>query len=669
MSGQRPDPHGLRRRHRAARSTAVRSSQGRPTSQRHRRAEYFPGADHGGTPKHVDFTAQGLARPRRGEAGGQQLAHVLGRQRRQGGATRARRCRRCGTAPWNYPLTPFHLKNVTFCDNPYPCTWDPEQAVLVAGQPQAERHPGLLLRQQVARPPDGGPDRLHRGGRQLPGQRTAATTGRGQDAVDTQTDDGANTDHGLPDGGHIDNANMATPPDGTSPTDADVPAAPARHVLPERRPVRADQRRRRGRHGLPRVHPRAVQPARRQRQRPVHARRRAGRRDGRGLERLVRRWTTWSTQGLAEGPPGQGGRRSCSSTTAPASRSTGPSRSTARSARTADRCNGGLDRPPGRLHLRATTARSAAAPEVHSDGEIWAQTLWDAARRARLADHRVAGDPGHGARTAQPVVPRHAQRDPGRRHGRLRRPAPRRRSGRSSPRAAWATTPAPSAATTSRRAPSFARPPAPLERQASTGIVTDPDTGKPIAGAAVTLAFQGRGCGQPVGGHGRAEGHYSLGPVPRGPTASSRSTVPGYLDPKSAVTVGNGSAQPRLHGPPRLGGRGRRRHRQRLQRHRPHRGSAAVRPARSTSARSTAGRPRPAADEADADQRVRAQAPHGRSCRRRSPSRSSRSTRRPTVVTAAAPRPAATRSRPRPDGATWTTRQPAARSPPTTWAG
>jgi hypothetical protein len=40
----------------------------------------------------------------------------------------------------------------------------------------------------------------------------------GGDAVQLQTLDGANTDGGLPDGNHIDNANMATPPDGTAPT-------------------------------------------------------------------------------------------------------------------------------------------------------------------------------------------------------------------------------------------------------------------------------------------------------------------------------------------------------------------------------------------------------------------------------------------------------------------
>ncbi len=41
--------------------------------------------------------------------------------------------------------------------------------------------------------------------------------GKGGDAVNTQTDDGANTSAGLPDGFHIDNANMQTPPDGRSP--------------------------------------------------------------------------------------------------------------------------------------------------------------------------------------------------------------------------------------------------------------------------------------------------------------------------------------------------------------------------------------------------------------------------------------------------------------------
>jgi extracellular elastinolytic metalloproteinase len=43
-------------------------------------------------------------------------------------------------------------------------------------------------------------------------------TARGHDPVRLNTLDGANTDNGMPDGGHIDNANMSTPPDGISPT-------------------------------------------------------------------------------------------------------------------------------------------------------------------------------------------------------------------------------------------------------------------------------------------------------------------------------------------------------------------------------------------------------------------------------------------------------------------
>jgi hypothetical protein len=41
---------------------------------------------------------------------------------------------------------------------------------------------------------------------------------RDGDPVEVNDLDGANTDNGFPDGAHVDNANMATPPDGTSPT-------------------------------------------------------------------------------------------------------------------------------------------------------------------------------------------------------------------------------------------------------------------------------------------------------------------------------------------------------------------------------------------------------------------------------------------------------------------
>ena len=154
--------------------------------------------------------------------------------------------------------------------------------------------------------------------------------GRGQDAVDTQTDDGANTDHGLPDGNHIDNANMATPPDGRargcrctcstspgtsypngdpfSPTnvgdEADTVYHEYTHGLSNRLVVDAN-----GRSTLGGVQAGAMGEA----------------------------WSDWYAMdylvgtGTAAGPAAARSTWSCSSTTARASSSTAPSRSTARS--------------------------------------------------------------------------------------------------------------------------------------------------------------------------------------------------------------------------------------------------------------------------------------------------------------------------------------------------
>jgi extracellular elastinolytic metalloproteinase len=49
-------------------------------------------------------------------------------------------------------------------------------------------------------------------------QVNATRKGKGGDPVHDESLDGADTDHGLPDPNHIDNANFATPPDGQSPT-------------------------------------------------------------------------------------------------------------------------------------------------------------------------------------------------------------------------------------------------------------------------------------------------------------------------------------------------------------------------------------------------------------------------------------------------------------------
>ena len=64
-------------------------------------------------------------------------------------------------------------------------------------------------------------------------------------------------------------------------------------------------------------------------------------------------------------------------------------------------------------------------PEVHGDGEIWAQTLWDLRACDRVGQCAAADHAGDAAVAAGAVVPGHAQRDP----------AGRRRRGRCPPHA------------------------------------------------------------------------------------------------------------------------------------------------------------------------------------------------------------------------------------------
>ena len=160
---------------------------------------------------------------------------------------------------------------------------------LVADEPQAERGAGVLLRQHVPRPPARRTDRLHRGGRQLP-----AVNSTGQGLGGDRCRRAARRRDTLCCGGgcrtpnHIDNANMGTPPDGSPPRMQMYLFHEPGTAYPDDDPFIAGERRRRGRHRLPRVHARPVEPARRRRGRQLDARRRPGRRDGRGVERLVR---------------------------------------------------------------------------------------------------------------------------------------------------------------------------------------------------------------------------------------------------------------------------------------------------------------------------------------------------------------------------------------------
>ena len=211
---------------------------------------------------------------------------------------------------------------------------------------------------------------------------------------------------------------------------------------------------------LPRVHARPLQPPRRRRRRrpaPCNAPQAGA---------MGEAWSDWYAMDLP-GPRGPRDRRHRHAT----ARSTSACYADAR-ASTSIRTEA-LDCPVGRrrrglprrrhgrhrrLHATATSARVAGGPEVHADGEIWAQTLWDlrSARRdrrgtpARRAEQLITR--GMELSPPEPSDARHAQRDPPGRPGAST--AARDHDldlGRCSRAAAWASSPPPSTAATSSR--------------------------------------------------------------------------------------------------------------------------------------------------------------------------------------------------------------------------
>ena len=187
----------------------------------------------------------------------------------------------------------------------------------------------------------------------------------------------------------------------------------------------------------------------------------------------------------------------------------------------------------------ATSARSPARPEVHSDGEIWTQTLWelrsalvaDARRGGRLRRRRAAGHRGHAPVAARAVVPRHAQRDPGRRPGSTTRDRTTS-SGRCSRTAAWASSPAsPTRATPRRPRTSTRRRPPNAPKGRSPARVTSADTGcrSPACRSASAASRPTRRSRTTSRRHERVDAaRYSLAGAGRHATAAWSSRPPGF---------------------------------------------------------------------------------------------------------------------------------------------
>jgi extracellular elastinolytic metalloproteinase len=186
------------------------------------------------------------------------------------------------------------------------------------------------------------------------------------DAVQGQSDDGANTANGLPDGAHIDNANMNTPPDGTPPTmqmylflndpgtiagnsgdESDVVFHEYTHGLSNRLVVDAD--------GVSTI--------------------------GNGQARAMgEAWSDWYAmdylvdQGLEKDTKTVGDVRVGRYLTAGSTIRTEPLDCPVGT--TAEICGGGFDTGTGGYTYGDYT-HVFGAEEEHADGEIWAQTLWD----------------------------------------------------------------------------------------------------------------------------------------------------------------------------------------------------------------------------------------------------------------------------------------------------
>jgi hypothetical protein len=162
----------------------------------------------------------------------------------------------------------------------------------------------------------------------------------------------------------------------------------------------------------------------------------------------------------------------------------------------------------------ADYASVVGEPEVHGDGEIWAQTLWDL--RDRL-----------GSWTSRSLVTRAMELAPyypsfldmrnailvadtavydGHHHRAIWKVFAHRGMGfHAGSLGGFDTTPS----------ASFSLPPASIVTGSILGTVTDRESGRPVAGLRVTLAFQGSGAVNPTATTD-AQGHYAITGVPQG---------------------------------------------------------------------------------------------------------------------------------------------------------
>ena len=159
---------------------------------------YFPRARHGGKPVAVNYTKRGWLKANAKILAGNN-AHVWADTRDDDGAAKREQIRPRSAGNWNYRMTPFHIKRYSFCDNPYPCSWNPNKPFSWRTNRNQNAtqvfyfvnnwHDHLLAKPIGFTEAAGNFEKVNRTGK-----------GKGRDAVRTQTNDGANSDGHRPAG-------------------------------------------------------------------------------------------------------------------------------------------------------------------------------------------------------------------------------------------------------------------------------------------------------------------------------------------------------------------------------------------------------------------------------------------------------------------------------------
>jgi hypothetical protein len=497
--------------------------------------KFFPGSRRGGHQVTVNFTKRGwLGRHATKLAGNN--SHAYSDVNDDNKPNKSEEVHPRKGHSWSYRLKPFHPGFAkSFCGKPWPCSWNPNKAYSWRKN-RAQNTTQVFFyvnnwHDHLKKAPIGFTEAA--GNFQL---KNHGKKGKGGDPVATQTDDGANTGRGslkgLPDAGHIDNANMSTPPDGHRPRmqmylqhQPHMPYPSGDPFSPTNVGDEADTVYHEYTHGLSnRLNV------------DVHGRSTLG---GVQAGAMGEAWSDWYAMDYLVKKHLERDRKKKADVrlfvydgdgvdydrTEPIDCKVGQK---------AKLCVGGTGTRPGG-YTYADYGRVVGGPEVHGDGEIWAQTLWDLRDRV-------------GSRVAESLVTRAMELAPynpsfvdmrnailvadnsvfkGKHRTGIWRVFAHRGMGYFAG-SLGGNDASPAAST--------AMPPKTTATGTIEGRVTDPATNDAVAGVPVTLAFQGSGPANPTDvtdGSGR----YQIDGVPVGTYAKLQVLGAGYEPASKPVTV------------------------------------------------------------------------------------------------------------------------------------